>query len=411
MSNMRKALPLILIICVATLACGAARPAKSRSAADYLREAREAAADYRPADARELYDAYEKQLRRSRKSVPEEVEAERAALINIENMLERVESIVVFDSLTVDSATFFTHYRLSPEAGRLLPGTAVRIPAAPMAFVPQSNTELLYALPDSAGEFVLMGADILDDGTLDHPAPLDIDTDGGSARFPFLMADGVTLYFAHNGESSIGGYDIFMTRRDDDGSFLQPQNVGMPYNSTANDYLLAIDEASGIGWWATDRFAPQGQVTIYIFRPSATRVNVSPDNPALTALARLTDISLTWEPGADYSALRRKVQQVGATAPAAADNTSFDLAVGNKIFNSLGDFRSPDARRAMARAIDARAAIAAAQSRLNDLREKFRRGDRSVEAQILNLEMKIVDSREAYREAVNDALTAEANAR
>ena len=95
------------------------------------------------------------------------------------------------------------------------------------------------------------------------------------------MPDGVTLYFANNGENSLGGYDIFMTRRSDgDGEgkeYFQPQNVGMPYNSPFNDFMMAIDEASGLGWWATDRNQIPGKVTVYVFIPSQMRVNVEPD--------------------------------------------------------------------------------------------------------------------------------------
>lgn len=395
-----------ILIGAAALAAWGARPAKM-TAAGHLELAREYAAEYRPEDAREEYDNYERLMRRSRKQVPEEIEAERSALVTMENMLERVENIVVFDSLTVDSATFFTHYRLSPEAGRIVTGAMASIPDAPMAFVPQSNTEILYSLPDSAGDYRLYGADILDDGTLDHPRALDVDNGGGSARFPFLMSDGVTLYYAHNGEGSLGGYDIFMTRRSDDG-FLQPQNVGMPYNSPANDYMLAIDETSGAGWWASDRAAAPGTVTIYMFRPAQTRVNVSSDDPNLTALARLSDISLTWEPGADYSALRERIRNTGATRhEQTVTRESFNIAVGNRTFRSLDDFSAPGARKAMARAINSRAAIAAIESKLAGLREKYRRGDRSGEASILNLEQQLADERLNYREAVNEAITRE----
>ncbi len=405
---MRKALIITLGAAVAIAAIGA-RP--SRSATDLLESARQYAREYRPAEAREQYDAYEKQLRRSKKTVSDEIEAERTALITMENMLERVEAIVVFDSLTVDSADFFLNYRMTPEAGRIVKGVTARIEDTPMAFVPQSNTELLYSLPDSTGSYVLMGADILDDGTIDHPAPLGADAGGGSALFPFLMPDGVTLYYAHNGEGSLGGYDIFMTRRTDNGEFLQPQNVGMPYNSPANDYLLAIDETAGIGWWATDRNSPEGRVTIYLFRPSATRVNVSPDAIDLRERARLSDISLTWEPDADYTALREEAHTARqATKSDGTSEPSFEIAIGNRVFSSLSDFTTPQARSAMARAINARAAVTAIEERLSVLREKYHKGDHSTETGILNLEQQLNDERLNYREAVNDAITHELGA-
>ena len=385
----------------------AARPSRA-TADDYLTRAREYAAEYRPEEAREQYDAYEKAMRRARKEIPAQVEAERSALVMMENMLERVEQIEVFDSLTVDSADFFRYYRLSPEAGKILPGSAARIPGAPMAYLPQSNTEILYALPDSVGDYQLTGADILDDGTIDSPRPLGVDSGGGSSRFPFLMSDGVTLYYAHDGEGSLGGYDIFLTRRSDD-SFLQPQNVGMPYNSPFNDYLLAIDETTGAGWWATDRNHIEGKVTVYVFKPSATRVNVDPGNPDHLLLARMADISLTQPQGADYTDIRRRIENISNATAAGqgAESATFELQVGNRIYHHLSDFSDTDARRAMGRAINARAAIASLTGRLAAMREEYRRGNRTREADILNMEQQLDEERNAYREAVNDAIAAE----
>ena len=61
----------------------------------------------------------------------------------------------------------------------------------------------------------------------------------------------------------------------------------------------------------------------------------------------------------------------------------------------------------MARAINARAAIASTTDRLAALREKYRRGDHSTETDILNLELQLEDSRAQYADAVNQAIAAE----
>ena len=56
-----------------------------------------------------------------------------------------------------------------------------------------------------------------------------------------MLSDGLTLYFAAQGPESIGGYDIFMTTYDAaEGRFLKPENIGMPFNSTANDYAWLL---------------------------------------------------------------------------------------------------------------------------------------------------------------------------
>jgi hypothetical protein len=87
----------------------------------------------------------------------------------------------------------------------------------------------------------------------------------GSQAFPFVLSDGMTLYFASTGEPSFGGYDLFVTRYNlTSDSYLNPNQLNMPFNSPFNDYMLAIDEEKGIGWFASDRF---NRPTRYVYIP------------------------------------------------------------------------------------------------------------------------------------------------
>ena len=61
---------------------------------------------------------------------------------------------------------------------------------------------------------------------------------GTDLNYPSMNSDGITLYFAAKGEASLGGYDIFITRYDaEDGSYLKPDNMGLPFNSPFNEYM------------------------------------------------------------------------------------------------------------------------------------------------------------------------------
>lgn len=392
------------------------KKAETRGVADAsLLLAKISTEQYRPDDARDYYDTYQTLMRKNKKSVPESVDQEMSRLVLMENMLSRVERIAVIDSLVVDADLFFSHYRLSPEAGRLVTGEMARIPDTEMAFVPQNNTEILYSLPDSLGNFTLMGAGILDDGSVDHPAPLEGDdlAGGGNAEYPFLMSDGLTLYYANDGEGSLGGYDIFLTRRSDDG-FLQPQNIGMPYNSPYDDYMLAIDETTGAGWWATDRNRIPGKLTIYVFVPSETRVNVDEDDPNLITLAKLSNISLTREQGKNYNEILARIQHINGsnvTNAAISLGGSFTIPIGSnkRIYTSISDFESNSARDAMMQAIDARAEIAGIEEKLAILRQAYSQGDHSQNVTILNLEHDLDDARQRLKDYVNRAIEAEMN--
>ena len=69
----------------------------------------------------------------------------------------------------------------------------------------------------------------------------------GQQDYPFMLSDGTTLYFAENGEESLGGYDLFVTRYSSSShEYLKPENLGMPFNSPYNDYMLVIDEPNNL---------------------------------------------------------------------------------------------------------------------------------------------------------------------
>jgi outer membrane protein OmpA-like peptidoglycan-associated protein len=56
---------------------------------------------------------------------------------------------------------------------------------------------------------------------------------------PSILADGLTLYYASNGEMSMGGYDILTTTKNDEGVWAAPVNVGYPVNTTDDDIFFA----------------------------------------------------------------------------------------------------------------------------------------------------------------------------
>lgn len=267
---------------------------------------------YDLAEARSLLAAYRKSLRSGKKVVAEDLsdtledEIERA-----EGMLDRVQNIEIIDSVDVDAEDFFRRYPLSSAAGRV--GGSEMLPKGfpsddlTTVELTESGNKMVWSAPDSDGGYRLYWSSPLYGGEWEAPQLMGDDLGaGGDAIYPYLMPDGITLYFSADNEDSLGGYDIFLSRSTDD-EFLQPANVGMPFNSPYNDYFLIIDEYTGAGFFATDRNRHPGKVTIYTFIPQDLRVNVDIDNPNLASLARLDNIGLTHKPGADYSTLRHAI--------------------------------------------------------------------------------------------------------
>lgn len=327
-------------------------------------------------------------------------------------MLSRVEKIAVIDSIVVDAATFFNAYQLSPESGSLhstdiLPaGTKAADPT--VVYTPQSGGMMLWSAQSTDGTFTLMSATRLADGSWESPHSLGTEiNEGGDANYPFMMPDGMTLYFANDGENSLGGYDIFITRNDGD-KYLQPQNIGMPYNSPYDDYMLAIDETTGLGWWATDRNRIPGKVTIYVFVPSDTRVNYPEDTPGLASLARLSSIRDTQEEGAAYPMIVRRADN--RTNSRADRGPSFTFAMpGWKTYTSLSDFKSQSAREAMGQYLHAKTEAEATGKELASLRQRYANGDHSVGETILSLERRLLSQNEETRRLANEIIRTETN--
>lgn len=252
-----------------------------------------------------------------------------------------------------------------------------------------------------------MSASILDDGTIDNATPLKGNfSEGGDADYPFLMPDGMTLYYSATGDASLGGYDIFMTRRSDDG-YLQPQNIGMPYNSPYNDYMLAIDEATGAGWFASDRGCVPGKVTIYVFVPSQTRVNYDVDDPSLHDKARIKSIDSVRS--AEASALRQRIAAIDeGGSRRGMGNSRFEISMGNgKVYTSLDDFSSRQARQEMKELLVEQEHIDAQIVRLNQLRERYRGGEKNLADQIADAETAIEYGRQKISEWRNKVIRLE----
>lgn len=79
-----------------------------------------------------------------------------------------------------------------------------------------------------------------------------------------LHSDGKTLYFASNGHAGMGGLDLFVSRRQADGSWSQAQNLGFPINSNGDENSLQVFPDGKTALFATDRGEP-GNLDLWQF--------------------------------------------------------------------------------------------------------------------------------------------------
>ena len=197
-------------------------------------------------------------------------------------LMNRVEDIAVIDSMVVSQQEFLKYYHLSRETGKLQQKSiSVRKKGTIdlVSFVTQRGDRRIHS--DTIGKQINLFTSnkLLDGWSKSEPLSENVNTIAGDENYPFLRLDGITLYFASNGENSIGGYDIFITRfASNKNDYLNPENIGMPFNSLDNDYMLVIDETSQSGWFATDRHQKKGKVVIYQFRYQDEKIYIPIDD-------------------------------------------------------------------------------------------------------------------------------------
>ncbi|MBL7933520.1 MAG: PD40 domain-containing protein, partial [Bacteroidia bacterium] len=81
----------------------------------------------------------------------------------------------------------------------------------------------------------------------------------------FIHPDNQTLYFSSEGHVGMGGLDIFMSKRQANGEWGTPVNLGYPINSHLDDISLLVEPSGQFALFASDRPGGQGGVDLYQF--------------------------------------------------------------------------------------------------------------------------------------------------
>jgi outer membrane protein OmpA-like peptidoglycan-associated protein/tetratricopeptide (TPR) repeat protein len=87
----------------------------------------------------------------------------------------------------------------------------------------------------------------------------------GDESCPFIHADNQTLYFTSNGHTGYGGEDLFLSRKDTQGKWTTPVNLGYPINTIENEGSLTIAADGITAYYASDRADSKGGLDLYTF--------------------------------------------------------------------------------------------------------------------------------------------------
>ena len=264
---------------------------------------------------------------------------------------KRVEKVVFVDSIVVEKDKFMTAYMLGKECGDIDHSRAMlggNTSTEGTAYRTEMNDKIYYSDVDANGRMQLyMCYKMLDSWS--KPTALNGLPEGDN-NYPFLLADGVTIYFANNSPNGLGGYDLYVTRYNSDTDrYFMAENLGMPFNSPANDYMMVIDEVNNLGWFATDRNQPEGMVCIYTFLPSETKQYYNYKEDRFEDIRQAAQIASIAATQTDQEAVRKAQQalfRLGLQMQAEVKKNDFTFVIDDFTdYHSLDNFKSAEARQ------------------------------------------------------------------
>jgi len=307
-------------------------------------------------------------------------------------MLNATAQIVIVDSQVVDSAQLLQAIHVNQEEGRLTTNAQFfRTTASKgMAYINELGTKCIFSQPNNKGHMRLFQTDKVG-STWTEPEEIKMTGEKEMLTdfdFPYLMPDGITLYFAARGDESLGGYDIYRTRLDaEEGRFLKPENMGLPFNSEANDFMYVIDEQRQLAYFATTRRQPKGKVCVYTFIPNDTRKVLVPEAytpEKLRSMARIDRIADTWGNNIERkNALNRMNEARSTNALLAHNQNTFKFVVNDQMtYRQMADFKHAENQKRMKELLDTQTQLSNLKAALEKARNFYASASRSEREQL-----------------------------
>jgi outer membrane protein OmpA-like peptidoglycan-associated protein/tetratricopeptide (TPR) repeat protein len=82
---------------------------------------------------------------------------------------------------------------------------------------------------------------------------------------PFIHPDNQTLYFSSDGHPGMGSMDMYVSKRNPDGTWSTPKNLGYPINTSDNESGLFVGSGGNIAYFSSTRKGGIGGEDIYSF--------------------------------------------------------------------------------------------------------------------------------------------------
>lgn len=114
--------------------------------------------------------------------------------------------------------------------------------------------------PGGLGGFDIWKSDKNPDGTWSNAVNIgEPINSSGDEQSPFIHFDNQTLYFSSNGHMGMGSMDIYVTRLDSTGKWTKPLNFGYPINTYKSEEGLIVNAKGTVAYYSTDIIPERGR--------------------------------------------------------------------------------------------------------------------------------------------------------
>ncbi len=229
--------------------------------------------NYQFADALKSYEDFKGKADAKLRSSFREVDRLMTMAENGRSLLSDIKDIRVLDKTESTVDDFFRNYDLSD-----IGGSIIKVPEdllssldkkrghSPLMYFPEGGGEIIFSSYGKSGENLDLYTVIrTSNGGFTPPVKLaGVVNSPFDEDFPFLHSDARTLYFSSKGHNSMGGYDIFQSKRDlSTGLFGAPENLDFAISTPDDDIFYLVDNAKRIAYFASTRNSEEGRLHVY----------------------------------------------------------------------------------------------------------------------------------------------------
>lgn len=195
---------------------------------------------------------------------------------NGKTLISNLTDIVIIKKQQIDFNSFTRIYNLDNIGGDLIVTEEFQSKYdnkqehVPLIHFPANPKRIFYSSYGDKGE---NGKDIfvrskLPDGSWSLPMRVQGNVNTPyDEEYPYMHPDGNYLYYCSTGHNSMGGYDIFRSRyNEDNNSFGPPENLDFAISSPDNDLFYVVDSLNKNAYFASQRESQDGKIHVYQVR-------------------------------------------------------------------------------------------------------------------------------------------------